>query len=167
MQKYKNILFFFIIIFSNINSQTVWSSQNATASAYLVVPLSITATIGDLDFGEIILTGSPTSIEITPRDGKLFVVTGHPNRNVTFTFENVLMDNNAWAVSTGGRVDNLTFIPFVELDDGTSINSGDSKPLVLSGNVGKLNVWVGGKIEIAAKQEIGDYVGRFTLIVNY
>jgi hypothetical protein len=167
MKKYKNIIFLFFVILSTINSQTVWSSQNALATAYLVVPLSITASVGDLDFGEIILTGSPTSINITPRDGKLFVVTGHPNRNVTFTFNNVTLDNNAWASTSGGNVDNLTFIPSVQLDDGTLLNNGDSKQLILDGNIGKLNVWVGGRIDISATQEVGDYIGQFTLIVNY
>ena len=168
MQKIKQIILLLILsTSSNIFSQTVFSSQNATASAYLVVPLSITSTLGDLDFGDIFLTGSLLTVEIVPSEGKLFIVTGHPNRDVTFTFENVLMDNAGWAVTSGGMVDDLTFTPKVALEDGSKIRSGKSKTLVLDGSVGKLNVWVGGSIKIGARQEVGDYTGLFTLNVNY
>ena len=77
------------------------------------------------------------------------------------------MDNASWAVTAGGVVDNLTFIPLVELEDGSKIKSGKSKTLILDGSVGKLNVWVGGNIKISSRQEVGDYIGRFTLNVNY
>ncbi len=167
MQKRKYI---FLAIFLSVNfvySQTVISSQNATASAYLVVPLSIAATIGDLDFGNILLAGSPIKTTIAPRDGKLFVVSGHPNRRVTFTFEDVLLDNANWVVSSGGVVDNLTFVPKVILENGRRVKNGKSKKLRLNGSIGKLNVWVGGSIKISADQEVGEYVGRFTLSVNY
>ncbi len=167
MQKIKYIILTIFLMGSNSFSQSVLSSQNATASAYLVVPLSIAATIGDLDFGNIFLVGSTTKTTIAPQDGKKFVVSGHPNRRVTFTFEDVLMDNASWAVSTSGLVDNLTFVPKVILENGRRIKSGKSKKLVLDGSVGKLNVWVGGSIKIPANQQVGEYIGRFTLNVNY
>ena len=162
--------FILLTLFFSVNfvySQTVLSSQNATASAYLVVPLSIAATIGDLDFGNILLAGSATKTTIEPLDGKLFVVSGHPNRKVTFTFENVLLDNASWVVAHSGLVGNLTFVPKVILENGRRVKSGKSKKLVLDGSVGKLNVWVGGSIKISANQEVGEYIGRFTLSVNY
>lgn len=167
MQIKKLIFSFLFLLLSTSFAQTVFSSQNASASAYLVVPLSITASMGDLDFGNIFLTNSALKVDITPQNGKLFIVNGHPGRDVTFTFENVVMDNASWAASVAGVVDNLTFIPKVELDDGSKIRSGKSKKLVLNGSVGELNVWVGGKIKISAGQEEGDYIGRFTLNVNY
>ncbi|MDA3859704.1 MAG: DUF4402 domain-containing protein [Melioribacteraceae bacterium] len=167
MQKIKYIFFFLFNVSSILFSQTVSSSQNATASAYLVVPISITATSGDLDFGSVLLTGTSTKITIAPSEGKLFVVSGHPNKDVTINFENVPMDNAGWAATTSGVVDNLTFVPKVQLEDGSSIKNGKSKPLVLDGSVGKLNIWVGGSIKIGANQEVGDYTGLFTLNVNY
>jgi len=167
MKKIFHIALLLFLLGETNYSQTVFSSQNASASAYLIVPLSITATIGDLDFGNIFITGSSSKIDISPREGKLFIVTGHPGRDVTFAFEDVSMDNASWAVTTGGVVDNLTFIPEVQLEDGSKIKSGKSKELILDGSVGKLNVWVGGNIKIGSKQEVGDYIGRFTLNVNY
>jgi hypothetical protein len=167
MKKIILIVSFLLFLISNNLAQTVFSSQNASASAYLVVPLSITATIGDLDFGSILLSNSTIKVDIEPREGKLFIVSGHPTREVTFTFDDVTMDNTNWAASNGGLVDYLTFSPSVELESGGKIKSGKSKNLILDGSIGKLNVWVGGNIKISSRQEVGDYIGKFTLNVNY
>jgi len=167
MKKIHNIFILILISGTSIISQSVFTSQYASASAILVVPLSITATIGDLDFGEIILTGVPTIQRKSPRDGKLFVVSGHPNRNVTFTFNSVVLDNLAWVANAVGKVDNLEFIPNIQLDSGTKVRNGDSHTLRLVKGIGRLNVWVGGAIKISATQKNGDYTGRFTLSVTY
>ena len=157
----------FLFTVSSVNSQSVFSSQNASATAYLVVPLSITSTLGDLDFGEVILSGSSSIERMSPRNGKLFIVSGHPDRNITFNFSSVPMDNTAWVVNSGGSVDNLEFIPDIELENGTKILNGDSHILQLTNGVGELDVWVGGSIKISASQSPGDYTGRFTLNVTY
>ena len=167
MKNFSYIISIVILFFSVSNGQTVFSSQNASATAYLVVPISITSTLGDLDFGEIILTGSPLKEVLAPRNGKLFVVNGHPGRNVTFTFSSVPMDNATWVLTSGGNVDNLEFVPDVELGDGTNIYTGDAARLILKNGIGELDVWVGGSIKISANQEPGDYTGRFTLNVSY
>ncbi len=167
MQKISYISIVLLISGTSIISQSVFSSQNASASAILVVPLSITATLGDLDFGEIILSGVPTVQRKSPREGKLFVVSGHPNRNVTFTFNSVTLDNRAWVANSIGKIDNLKFVPNIELDSGTKIRSGDSHSLRFIKGIGRLNVWVGGAIKISATQKNGDYMGRFTLNVSY
>ena len=166
----KKLLFILLIILSAtpaIFSQTVFASQNAEAYANLIVPLSITPTSGDLDFGEIILTGSPYSPAIRPTSGKLFVVNGHPARTINVTFNDIILDNNLWVAATGGVPGLLTFTPDVELDDGTNVISGDSHMLVLNGGVGELLFWVGGSISIAGNQSHGDYLGLFTLDVSY
>ncbi|MCF6268513.1 MAG: DUF4402 domain-containing protein [Melioribacteraceae bacterium] len=167
MKKIRYIFILILVSGTNIISQSVFSSQNASASAILIVPLSITATLGDLDFGEIILTGVPTIQRKTPQDGKLFVVSGHPNRSVTFTFNSVILDNASWVATGIGKVDNLQFVPNIELDGGTKVRSGDSHPLRFVKGIGRLNVWVGGAIKISATQKNGDYTGRFTLNVTY
>jgi len=150
-----------------IFSQTVFESQNAEAYANLIVALSVTPTSGDLDFGEIILTGSPYSPAIGPKSGKLFVVNGHPARNITVTFNDIILDNNLWVAATGGAPGLLTFTPDVELDDATNVTSGSSHTLVLTGGVGEILFWVGGSISIAGTQAHGDYLGLFTLDVSY
>lgn len=167
MKKTNYILLSFLLAFSCINSQTIFSSQNASAIAYLVVPLSITATQGDLDFGEIILSGVSTIQRMSPSSGKLFVVSGHPNRSVTFTFNSVSMNNTSWVAFSGGSVDNLEFIPDIELNSGKKVRAGDSHILQLANGLGELDVWVGGSINISPNQASGDYIGRFTLNVTY
>ena len=167
MKKTFYIFIIFLFAFTVINSQTVFSSQNASATAILVVPLSITSTLGDLDFGEIILSNVSSVERLSPSNGKLFIVSGHPNKNVTFTFNSVPMDNAAWVATSGGSVDNLEFVPDIELDNGTKIRNGDSHTLQLNNGVGELDVWVGGSIKISANQSPGDYTGRFTLNVTY
>ena len=167
MNKYYYILFIFLIPLTNIFSQKESASQNASAMVYLVVPLSITATTGDLDFGEIILINSATTETLSPSNGKLFVVSGHPNRDVTFTFIPANMDNTLWVASNGGSVGNLQFIPDIELDSGTKVINGETHTLLVSNGIGELDVWVGGSIDIASDQEHGDYTGLFTLSVTY
>ena len=61
----------------------------------------------------------------------------------------------------------MTFTPDVELDDATTVNSGDSHTLLDVSGVGELNLWVGGSIFIAAAQAHGDYTGLFTVTVSY
>jgi len=163
------ILIFILLSSSNVFAQPGGKSESMEAFAlvYLVVPLSITATTGDLDFGEIIHTNSPTRETLSPTNGKLFIVSGHPYRDITFTFISADMDNSVWVASFGGNVDNLQFVPDIELDDGTKVFNGDSHTLLLSGGIGELDVWVGGYIDIAADQEHGDYTGLFTLSVTY
>lgn len=169
MKKYYYILIIILISTTNLFAQPGGNSasQNALGLVYLVVPLSITATAGDLDFGDIILNNSPSRESLSPTNGKLFVVSGHPNRDVTFTFVPANMDNSVWVASFGGNVGTLQFVPDIELDDGTKVFNGDSHTLILSSGIGELGVWVGGYIDIAADQEQGDYTGRFTLSVTY
>jgi len=167
MKKICYIFITLILSVTSIYSQTVFSSQSASATALLVVPLSIIATQGDLDFGEIILSGTSTIQRMAPQDGKLFVVSGHPNRNVTFTFNSVTMDNIIWVATGTGDVDNLEFVPDVELNNGTRVKNGDSHTLRLIKGIGQLDIWVGGAIKISATQKNGDYTGRFTLSVTY
>ena len=64
-------------------------------------------------------------------------------------------------------VDNLKFIPNIELASGTRVRSGDSHTLLFSKGIGIIDVWVGGKIKISSTQKNGDYTGRFTLNVSY
>ena len=77
------------------------------------------------------------------------------------------MDNTLWVATFGGSVGNLEFVPDIELDSGTKVTNGAAYPLLLSGGIGELDVWVGGSIDIASDQQQGDYTGLFTLSVTY
>lgn len=165
MNKLPFYIIFFMMISSYSFSQS--TSQNANASIFLLAPISITPSVGDLDFGEIILTGSSFTEIIAPSGGKLFVVEGTAGRSVSIFFNSIVIDNVAWVSTFGGTADNITFTPDVELDDGTNVNSGDSHPLEDVSGLGELNLWVGGSIFIAANQAHGDYTGLFTVTVSY
>jgi hypothetical protein len=152
------------------------SSASATAevTAQLKRGLSITNLDGDLDFGEIILTGSPQTPAITPGSGVRFEVTGHPNKDVAITFSGVTLDNNAWVIANGGTNGTLAFTPDVE-HTGSSptysgpvvVTTGDVVPLVNVTGTGYLYLWLGGSLAIAAAQPQGDYTGTFTMNVAY
>ena len=142
-------------------------SQSAGASIFLLSPISITPSSGDLDYGEMILTGSPFTEIKTPAGGKLFIVNGTATRSVSITFSSINIDNWVWVITYGGTNGQITFTPDVELDDGTNVTSGDLFPLPNVLGVGELKVWVGGSLDIAAAQPIGDYTGQFTITVSY
>ncbi len=159
-----------IFIFSVSFSVSLYAQfTNVTGKAFvnLIAPLSITAVSGDLDFGEIILTGSAQTKKIPPRAGELFLITGHPSKYVTISFNNVQLDNYQWALATGGKTGKMIFKPKVILNNGKVIKSGDSEKLIKNGGLGKLNVWVGGKIRIKRNQPQGDYIGLFVISVSY
>jgi hypothetical protein len=152
------------------------SSANATAnvSASLKHGLSITNVGGDIDFGEIILTGSAQNPSITPGSGTSFLVTGQPNSSVTVTFADVTLDNNAWVTTNGGTNGTMTFTSAME-ETGTSstytganaITSGSSQTLTNVSGLGTLYLWLDGSLSIAANQPNGDYTGTFTVTVAY
>jgi len=167
MKKFFYIFFIFFIPITNIYSQKVFASQNASASAILVIPLSIISTQGELDFGEVFISDTPITQRLAPQNGKLFIVSGTPNRSVTFTFNSVNMSNVAWVPSAAASIDELEFVPDIELEDGAKIKNGDSHSLPFVKGIGQLDVWVGGAIKISATQKNGNYTGQFTLNVSY
>ncbi len=165
-----SLLFFFG---ANLFAQ---SSASATAEvkAQLKKGLSIQNLDGDLDFGEIILTGSATTQTIAPNSGVRFLVTGHPGKNVTVSFSNINLTNDAWVAANGGNNDVLPFTADVDETGSSStytnannVNSGDQVALVNNSGVGNLYLWLGGSIAISADQEQGDYTGTFTMTVAY
>lgn len=153
------------------------SSADANVTASLKKGLSITNNTGDLNFGEIVLTGSADNPSIAPGNpsaGVKFEVIGHPGKTVAVTFSAVTLTNNAWVSTNGGNNDNLVFTPVVDETQGNStyggannVTSGNSIALTNNGGLGYLYLWLGGSIAIKANQEQGDYVGTFTMNVAY
>ncbi len=162
-----------LFLFTSIYGQ---SSASATANvlASLKKGLSITNKTGDLNFGNIVLTGSAATPLITPDAGVQFEVVGHPGKTVTVTYSSVSLINDAWVTSNGGTNDNLVFTPDVDETSNNStytgannVTSGNTIPLANNGGLGYLYLWLGGSIAIKANQEQGDYVGTFTMNVAY
>ncbi len=153
------VIFFFVVTTSYAQNS---ASDDVQVTANILAGLSIQLIQGNLDFGDIVVTGSPQTPTKTPDNGALFEVTGNINTPVTVTFNNVSLTNGA----TGS----MTFTPNVEH---TTTNNYSSPSPVSSGNQvtltsgGKAWLWVGGSLAVAANQETGSYSGTFTISVAY
>lgn len=142
-------------------------STTASATANLILPISISSWEGGLDFGDIILTGNSFESRIDPSNGELFIVTGHPNRNFTINFSPSALDNNVWVSNYGGMSGSLQFDPIVVDANYTPVNNGDTFTLIDWVSSGIYYLRVGGIINIDAQQPHGDYKGIFTITVSY
>lgn len=163
----KKIFIIITIAASVINAQIETRNVSLSASAIMVTPISISVSSSELNFGEIILTGASFNQSIDPFSGITFTVNGNVGRNFIPTFSNLVLTNNAWVISNGGTLGNITFIPNIKLDDGTIVTSGNLYPLQASGLIGTRNLKLGGTISILASQPHGDYTGVFTMTVSY
>ena len=156
----------FLLSFINVFAQSS-SYQSAGAVANLLVPLSIETGIGNLNFGEILITGSNSEESIRPRDGKEFIVRGEANRSVTVNFNEIELTNLVWLSGHNGNKGSLTFEPNVISENSKRIRSGDSVNLLPNGLIGQLKFHVGGVIKIQPDQPIGEYEGIFIISVSY
>lgn len=163
----KQILLISILIFTTgfLYSQKT-SSVSAEATANLIYPISLKAGAGDLDFGEIILTGLPIIESIKPRRGKEFIIQGQKGRSVTVYYKKVLLNNYEWALKFNGKFGRLVFYPNVVLGN-NKFHNGNNVLLKTVGSIGETRIYVGGKIKIRATQPIGNYRGLFIISVAY
>lgn len=152
----------FILFSINLYAQV---SSSGTASVIVIRPLSIEALNPNLDFGDIILTGSQFTVSIIPLNGAEFKITGQPARDIIITFNTITLGNSNWVSIYGGTAGQIQFTPQVTKDDGSGITSGNSYQL--SGTSGILSIFLGGTINIAANQPSGDYTGTFLINVSY
>jgi len=169
---------FFALIVTLFTGSLIMAQSSANASATVLAQLkkglSISQVGGSLDFGEIILTGSSQAPSRAPSIGANFRVIGHPNKNITVTFDNVTLDNDAWVTTNGGSNGTMTFTPNVK-HTGSSISyasptdviSGNAYSLVNVSGDGYLYLWVGGSLAIGASQAHGDYTGTYSVTVAY
>ena len=163
----KLILFIVIIFLSEFIYSQNTSTISGEATANLIYPISLKAGMGDLDFGEIILTGLPIVKSIKPKAGKEFIIQGQKGRSVTVYYNKVSLDNYEWASKYNGKFGRLIFYPNVILENNRQIKSGDNINLKTTGSLGEARIYVGGKIKINATQPIGNYKGLFIISVAY
>lgn len=168
-----SVVFILLGLSTSLLAQST-ASATANVTAQLKRGLAITNLDGDLDFGEIVLTGSAQTPTIAPGAGVRFEVTGHPNRDVTVTFLGVTLDNFAWVTINGGTNGTFDFTPNVEETGSSStysspnpVTTGDVISLVNVTGTGYLYLWLGGSLDVAANQPYGDYTGTFTMNVAY
>lgn len=140
--------------------------------ASLVRGISIISNNNEIDFGEIILSGSPISISKSPENGLKFKIISHPEKPVMISFENSQLQPDGSSNSTSSS--NLTFIPKAVH---TGINSEFINPVVVSSGIyyqpvdqsgeGILNLWVGGSLLVEPKASHGNYSGTVIITVAY
>ena len=159
-------IFILIIIISSFTFGQV-ASADAVVTVNMLSPLSIAAGAGSLDFGEIVLAGSPVTKTIQPTDGQVFNITGTLNLHITITYNSVTLTNTQWVSMYGGTVGNIAFAPNVQTSDFKNVTSGKNYKLSNKGSIGTLDLIVGGTITVAANQPQGDYTGLFTITVSY
>ena len=176
MKKLLVILAMFALL-ANVSFGQSSASTTATVSVSIIKALTIQNAAGNLAFPEIIMNGTQQTESISNQNGVRFLVTGHPNRNVTVTYDaTVTLDNNAWVTTYGGGDQGtITFTTNTASQTGSSttytnpqdLTSGSTLPLVNVTGTGRLNIWVGGELTAASNQPQGDYVGTFDISVHY
>jgi hypothetical protein len=173
--KILSLVLFLLSLSSSLFAQSS-ANANATVTVQLKKGVAITNDGGSLDFGEIVHIGSDQDPIIDPVDGVRFEVLGHPGRDVTVTFVNATLDNDAWAIPLGAPQSTLTFVPDVEETQEfnvyasgapATVTTGTNVTLVSVTGTGTLYLWTGGTINIVAAQVIGDYTGTFIMNVAY
>jgi hypothetical protein len=151
-------------------------NSNVNITTTLVRGLTLT-TYGSntLDFGEIVVTGSSQTVQISNEDGQVFHATGHPWRTVILSYStSITLNNNAWVAVNGGTQSTLTFTS--NIADGyyeptyvsNPVPTGTEGYLVpdVSG-VGQGYLWIGGEITIDANQAPGNYIGQLSVSIAY
>lgn len=140
--------------------------------ASLVRGISVISTNNEIDFGEIILSGSPVSISKSPENGLRFKIISHPKKPVMISFENSQLQHDGSSDPTSSS--NLFFIPNVVH---TGVNSEFINPVEVSSGVyyqpgnqsgeGILNLWIGGSIIVEPHASHGTYSGTVIITVAY
>ena len=164
-----------LIFSSNVFAQPF--SATAPVSLRISKALAITNIGGSLDFGALLESGSGSTESITQANGANFQVTGHPNRSVTITYADVTLTNNQWNTDNTVAGNDASMIFEADMNHSGASSTwaagnpvatgGEAHTLVNVTGTGTLYLWVGGSVDVAASQNIGDYVGTLTVSVAY
>lgn len=164
----------FSILFFLVSSTKLLGQDNETMNisvqASLKRGISVISKVNILDFGEIILSNSPITIDKSPQDGLKFMVISHPEKPVLINYDFVQLTSTENNSASSGVI----FIPKVYH---TGVSSEFINPIeVLSGNYyqpqsqadeGILNLWIGGTLQINQQSLQGNYSGTFTITIAY
>ncbi|MDZ3832184.1 MAG: DUF4402 domain-containing protein [Sphingopyxis sp.] len=148
---------------------------SAEAEAIVLRPLSFFR-VNDLDFGDIIASGSAGTVRLAPDGSRSstggvtlagnngaparFAGLGSYNRQVNIS----LGSNSIWITGPGQRMRVRTF----EIGSTpTAILSTSPTRFRISSALGNYNFPVGATLEVNANQAPGDYSGSFSITLNY
>jgi len=162
----KKLFFIAVLLVFAASISFAQGQAQATATVYATVigSLSITASNAAINFHEIPQNTSKTVSPINGgSDAAAFVVRGHPNHNITVSYDN--------SVSLTGPGNALTMNSSVS---GNTANDQQNSTLLTSnpqtvqiGSDAKYYLWAGGTINVPSDQATGDYTGTFHITVAY
>ena len=168
MKNMKKILILVVLFFGFAASSFAQSTDNATASATIIAPISIAKT-ADMNFGNIAVNASPGTV-ILATDGSrtktggvtLPIVVG------TVTAAHFLVTG---AISTTYAITLPTSITISHSTDYMYVDTFISDPSS-TGTIGNPSgtqvIWVGATLNVGASQAAGVYgPGSFPVTVNY
>ncbi len=163
-----------MLIFAQLTFAQDRAQGDVSVNATLVKGIQLNRSSGNLDFGEIILSPSSTSVRKSPDNGVVFVLNSHPNKSVSISFSSVTLSNTIWANENGGTPSSIMFTPEIvqtgnnsNFVDPIELLSGSSVIPPTSGGTAFMNIWVGGSLNILSNQPQGDYTGTFIISLTY
>lgn len=150
-------------------------SAQTDAEAIVLRPLSFFK-VNDLDFGDIIASGSAGTVRLYPDGSRTktggvtlagnggeparFAGLGTPQRQVNIS----LGSNTIWITGPGTR---MRVRDFEIGSTPTAILSTSPTRFRIDSVLGNYNFPVGATLEVGANQAPGDYSGSFTITLNY
>lgn len=172
MQFFSPVIFMMTFAFQSVNAQNTATVSDANAAASIVAGITLTNDLS-LEFGEIVRSSTGGTVTITADanpsrtpSGNLTFIPNDTWRPAKFT---VAGDNTQTFKIVKPATITLAGPSSSEMTITTSI-SGDESGLATTGGAGGIGEYVfyiGGTLEVAATQQIGDYVGTYEVTVQY
>jgi len=169
MKKINLLVLLVFLLIQNLSGQNN-ESANVQVKASLIRGISVISQNNVLDFGEIILSNSPVTLNKPPQEGLRFKIFSHPDKPVLINFDVIQLKLE----SNNNSTSNLIFIPKVFH---TGINSEFVDPVEITPGVyyqpdaqageGIMNLWVGGTLQINQDNLHGDYSGALVITIAY
>jgi len=163
-----------VLIFIQLTYGQDRAQGDISVNATLVKGIQLNRASGNLDFGEIVLSPSTTSVRKSPENGVVFVLNSHPNKSISISFSTATLSNSGWANENGGTNSSIIFTPEIVQ---TGINSNFVDPITLlsgtsvipptSSGIALMNIWIGGTLDIQPNQPQGDYTGTLVISLTY
>ena len=173
--KIGKVITFLLLSCSLITSLALGQGRTASANVRVTIvkAIQISEIQGDLDFGELVLSGVSTTVERTPDQGILFAVNGSSGRNIVIDYQNTLL-KNINEIPDKPLINSIQFIPRINTtyadqnySNPESVSNGGSYQLKDKDGDGIIYLWVGGEMDIDSQLASGDYSGEFSVSVSY
>jgi hypothetical protein len=149
----------------NVNAQATSATDDATATARIITPITLTNTQG-LAFGNIASSNAIGSVTISPAGARTH--TGGVTPSVIGTFNNAIYNATGEANATY----TISLPASVNITSGSNsmvVNGFTSDPAAtgLFSGAGTQTINVGATVNVGASQPTGDYSGTYDVTIAY